>query len=176
MMSRSTQFQVLFLDGTISAYLYAIKAFILCFSNFKKLCPVWPGESIKNCKKQIEGGTVIFNETWFGMFEVILEPALQFIIQLHAAIVQQEQDSTIQIMTRNFLSAHFLKWLNWKTGHALCLQVYHGISLIQFTSRAFTSEFVEVLFSRNNDMIMEYASPHFNMVDSLITSEKSFLV
>ena len=152
------------------------KAFILCFSNFKKLCPVWPGESIKNCKKQIEGGTVIFNETWFGMFEVILEPAPQFIIQLHATIVQQEQVSTIQIMTRNFLSAHFLKWLNWKTGHALCLQVYHGISLIQFTSRAFTSEFVEVLFSRNNDMIMAYASPHFNMVDSLITSEKSFLV
>ena len=118
------------------------KAFILCFSNFKKLCPVWPGESIKNYKKQIEGGTVIFNETWFGMFEVILEPALQFIIQLHATIVQQEQVSTIQIMTRNFLSAHFLKWLNWKTGHALCLQVYHGISLIQFTSRAFTLEFV----------------------------------
>ena len=118
----------------------------------------------------------MFNETWLGMFEVILEPAPQFIIQLHATIVQQEQVSTIQIMTRNFLSAHFLKWLNWKTGHALCLQVYHGISLIQFTSRAFTSEFVEVLFSRNNDMIMAYASPHFNMVDSLITSEKSFLV
>ena len=143
------------------------KAFILCFSNFKKLCPVWPGESIKNCKKQIEGGTVIFNETWFGMFEVILEPAPQFIIQLHATIVQQEQVSTIQIMTRNFLSAHFLKWLNWKTGHALCLQVYHGISLIQFHCQKLGTRWRLRVFSRNNDMIMAYASPHFDMVDSL---------
>ena len=62
----------------------------------------------------------MFNETWFGMIEVILEPAPQFIIQLHATIVQQEHVSTIQIMTRNFLSAHFLKWLNWKTG-MLCV-------------------------------------------------------
>ena len=74
-----------------------------------KLCPVWPGESIKNCKEQIDGGTVVFNETWFGMFEVILESTPQFIIQLHATIVQQEQVSTIQIMTCNFLSAYFLK-------------------------------------------------------------------
>ena len=74
-----------------------------------KLCPVWPGESIKNYKEQIDGGIVMFNETWFGMFEVILESAPQFIIQLHATIVQQEQVSTIQIMTRNFLSAYFLK-------------------------------------------------------------------
>ena len=51
----------------------------------------------------------MFNETWFGMIEVILEPAPQFIIQLHATIVQQEQVSTIQKMTRNFLSAYFLK-------------------------------------------------------------------
>ena len=51
----------------------------------------------------------MFNETWFGMFEAILESAPQFIIQLHATIVQQEQVSTIQIMTRNFLSAYFLK-------------------------------------------------------------------
>ena len=51
----------------------------------------------------------MFNETWLGMFEVILESAPQFIIQLHATIVQQEQVSTIQIMTRNFLSAYFLK-------------------------------------------------------------------
>ena len=51
----------------------------------------------------------MFNETWFGMFEVILESAPQFIIQLHATIVQQELVSTIQIMTRNFLSAYFLK-------------------------------------------------------------------
>ena len=86
------------------------KAFILCFRNFKKLFPVWPGELIKNCKKQIEGGTVVFNnETWFRMFEVILESAPQFIIQLHATIVQQEQVSTIQRITRNFLSANFLK-------------------------------------------------------------------
>ena len=70
---------------------------------------VWPEESRKNCKEQIDGGTVMFNETWFGMFEAILESAPQFIIQLHATIVQQEQVVTIQIMTRNFLSAYFLK-------------------------------------------------------------------
>ena len=63
------------------------KAFILCFRNFKKLCPVWPGESIKNCKEQIEGETVMFNETLFGMFEIILESTPQSIIQLHATIV-----------------------------------------------------------------------------------------
>ena len=85
------------------------KVLILCFRNFKQLCSVWPGESIKNCNEQIDGGTVMFNETWFGMFEAILESAPQFIIQLHATIVQQEQVSTIQIMTRNFLSAYFLK-------------------------------------------------------------------
>ena len=85
------------------------KAFILRFRNFKKLCPVWPGESIKNCKEQIEGGTVMFNETLFGMFEVVLESAPQFIIQLHATIVQQEQVSAIQIITRDFLSTYFLK-------------------------------------------------------------------
>ena len=85
------------------------KVFILWFRNFKKLCSVSPGESIKNCKEQIEGGTVMFNETWLGMFEVILESAPQVIIQLHATIVQQEQVLAIQIMKRNFLSAYFLK-------------------------------------------------------------------
>ena len=44
----------------------------------------------------------MFNETWFGMFEAILESTPQFIIQLHATIVQQEQVSTIQIKTRKF--------------------------------------------------------------------------
>ena len=83
--------------------------FILSFRNFKKLCPVWPGESIKNCKEQIDGGTVMFNETWFGIVDVILESAPQSIIQLHETIVQQEKVSTIQIITRNFLSAYFLK-------------------------------------------------------------------
>ena len=51
----------------------------------------------------------MFNETWLGMFEVILESAPQVIIQLHATIVQQEQVLAIQIMKRNFLSAYFLK-------------------------------------------------------------------
>ena len=49
----------------------------------------------------------MFNETLFGMFEVVLKSAPQFIIQLHATIVQQEQVSTIQIITRDFLSAYF---------------------------------------------------------------------
>ena len=62
---------------------------------------------------------MMFNETWLGMFEVILESAPQFIIQLHATMVQQEQVSAIQITTRNFLNAYFLKKLNWKTGHAV---------------------------------------------------------
>ena len=35
----------------------------------------------------------MFNETRFGMFEVILESAPQFIIQLHPTIFQQEQVS-----------------------------------------------------------------------------------
>ena len=51
----------------------------------------------------------MFNETWFGIVDVILESAPQSIIQLHETIVQQEKVSTIQIITRNFLSAYFLK-------------------------------------------------------------------
>ena len=70
------------------------KALILCFSNFKKL---WHGKLEDECNEQIKD--IMIQETWFGMFEAILESAPQFIIQLHATIIQQEQVSTIQIVS-----------------------------------------------------------------------------
>ena len=69
------------------------KAFILCFRNFKKL---WHGKLEDECNEQIK--KLMYDETWCGMFEAILESAPQLVIQLHATIVQQEQVSTIQIV------------------------------------------------------------------------------
>ena len=76
------------------------KAFILCFRNFKKL---WHGKLEDECNEKIK--KLMYDETWCGMFEAILESAPQFIIQLYATIVQQEQVSTIQIVS---LCASFL--------------------------------------------------------------------
>ena len=85
------------------------QAFILCFRNFKKL---WHGKLEDECNEQIK--KLMYDETWCGMFEAILESAPQFIIQLHATIVQQEQVSTIQIVS---LCASFLS-LAWTSASA----------------------------------------------------------
>ena len=85
------------------------KALILCFRNFKKL---WHGKLEDECNEQIKD--IMIQETWFGMFEAILESAPQFIIQLYATIVQQEQVSTIQIVS---LCVSFLS-LAWTSASA----------------------------------------------------------
>ena len=71
-----------------------LQAFILCSRNFKKL---WHETLEEDCDKKIKN--LIYDETWLGMFQAILESAPQFIIQLQATIFQQEQVSTIQIVS-----------------------------------------------------------------------------
>ena len=71
-----------------------LQAFILCSRNFKKL---WHETLEEDCDKKIKN--LIYEETWLGMFQAILESAPQFIIQLQATIFQQEQVSTIQIVS-----------------------------------------------------------------------------
>ena len=86
-----------------------LQAFIWCSRNFKEL---WHETLEKDCKKEIK--LLIEDETWFGMFEAILESAPQFIIQLYAMIVQQEQVSTIQMVS---LCVSFLS-LAWTSTNA----------------------------------------------------------
>ena len=71
-----------------------LQAFILCSRNFKKL---WHETLEEDCDKKIKN--LIYDETWLGMFQAILESAPQFIIQLQATIFQQEQVSTLQIVS-----------------------------------------------------------------------------
>ena len=86
-----------------------LQAFILCSRNFKKL---WHETLEEECEKEIK--LLIQDETWYGMFEAILESAPQFIIQLYATIVQQEQVSTIQMVS---LCVSFLS-LAWTSTNA----------------------------------------------------------
>ena len=86
-----------------------LQAFILCSRNFKEL---WHETLEGGCKKKIK--LLMEDETWYGMFEAILESAPQFIIQLHATIVQQEQVSTIQMVS---LCVSFLS-LAWTSTNA----------------------------------------------------------
>lgn len=81
------------------------KAFILCSSNFKKL---WRNETLEDdCRKKIQ--LVIMTAYRSGMVEAFSESIPQFIIQLHATIVLQEQVSTIQMIS---LCASFLS-ITW---------------------------------------------------------------
>ena len=86
-----------------------LQAFTLCSSNFKKL---WHETLEEDCHKKIKN--LMYDETWLGMFEAILESAPQFIIQLHATTFQKEQVSTIQIVS---LSVSFLS-LAWTVTYA----------------------------------------------------------
>ena len=83
---------------------------ISCHMHFKKL---WYNETLTECcEKKIKH--LIEDETWFGMFEAILESAPQFIMQLYATIVQQEQVSTIRMVS---LCVSFLS-LAWTSTNA----------------------------------------------------------
>lgn len=76
------------------AYL-RFKAFILCSSNFKRM---WNNESLEdNRREQIQ--QLIYGAYSSGLVEALFESAPQFIIQLHATVVLQEQVSTIQIIS-----------------------------------------------------------------------------
>ena len=71
------------------------KAFILCSSNFKTL---WQNETLEDdCREKIQ--QLIIDAYWSGRLEAFYESAPQFIIQLHATVVLQEQVSTIQIIS-----------------------------------------------------------------------------
>ena len=72
-----------------------LRAFILCSKNFKKL---WHREDLDaDLYNKIRD--LMYYATWTGMFEAILESAPQFIIQLYAIIVQQEQVAIFQIIS-----------------------------------------------------------------------------
>ncbi len=82
-----------------------LQAFILCAKNFKKL---WNGDELDtDCNTEIK--KLIYYEIWGGMFEAILESMPQFIIQLYAMIVQEEQIASIQTIS---LCVSFLS-LTW---------------------------------------------------------------
>ena len=71
------------------------KAFILCSSNFKTL---WQNETLEDdCREKIR--QLIIDAYLSGRLEAFYESAPQFIIQLHATVVLQEQVSTIQIIS-----------------------------------------------------------------------------
>lgn len=92
---------VLFGWNPLSLAYMRFKAFILCSSNFKKL---WRNETLEDdCRKKIQ--LVIITAYRSGMVEAFSESIPQFIIQLHATIVLQEQVSTIQMIS---LCASFL--------------------------------------------------------------------
>ena len=70
------------------------KAFILCSNNFKR----WQNETLEDdCREKIR--QLIIDAYWFGRLEAFYESVPQFIIQLHAIVVLQEQVSTIQIIS-----------------------------------------------------------------------------
>ena len=86
---------VLFGWNPLSLAYLRFKAFILCSSKFKKL---WNNESLEdNRREQIQ--QLIYSTNLSGVIEAIVESAPQFIIQLHATVVLQEQVSTIQIIS-----------------------------------------------------------------------------
>ena len=86
---------VIFGWNPLSLAYMRFKAFILCSSNFKKL---WNNETLEdNRREQIQ--QLIHSSNSSGLVEAILESAPQFIIQLHATVVLQEQVSTIQIIS-----------------------------------------------------------------------------
>ena len=96
---------VIFGWNPLSLFLMRFKAFILCARNFKKL---WHDESLEDYRReQIQ--QLIFSANWSGMIEAVLESAPQFIIQLHAVVVLQEQVSIIQMIS---LCASFLS-ITW---------------------------------------------------------------
>ena len=86
---------VLFGWNPLSLAYMRFKAFILCSSNFKKL---WRNETLEDdCREKIR--QLIIDAYWSGRLEAFYESAPQFIIQLHATVVLQEQVSTIQIIS-----------------------------------------------------------------------------
>ena len=86
---------VLFAWNPLSLAYMRFKAFILCSSNFKTL---WQNETLEDdCREKIR--QLIIDAYWSGRLEAFYESAPQFIIQLHATVVLQEQVSTIQIIS-----------------------------------------------------------------------------
>ena len=86
---------VLFGWNPLSLAYMRFKAFILCSSNFKTL---WQNETLEDdCREKIR--QLIIDAHWYGRLEAFYESAPQFIIQLHATVVLQEQVSTIQIIS-----------------------------------------------------------------------------
>ena len=95
---------VIFGWNPLSLFFMRFKAFILCSRNFEKL----RHKTLEDdCRKQIQ--QLMFVANLSGQVEASLESAPQFIIQLHATVVQQEQVSTIQIIS---LCASFLS-ITW---------------------------------------------------------------
>lgn len=96
------------------------KTFILCFKNFKKL---WQENLEDDCNKKIQHQ--LSTDFASASFQASLESAPQFIIQLYATVVQQEQVTTIQI-TSLYVSFLTLAWASaiadvWRFSNVLAL-------------------------------------------------------
>ena len=97
------------------------KTFILCFKNFKKL---WQENLEDDSHKKIQHQLSI--DFASASFQASLESAPQFIIQLYATVVQQEQVTTIQI-TSLYVSFLTLAWASaiadvWRFSNVLALR------------------------------------------------------
>ncbi|CAH3193952.1 unnamed protein product [Porites evermanni] len=86
---------VLFRWNPLSLAYMRFKAFILCSSNFKTL---WQNETLEDDYRE-KIRQLIIDAYWFGRLEAFYESVPQFIIQLHAIVVLQEQVSTTQIIS-----------------------------------------------------------------------------
>ena len=88
----------LIINGICNPFSVAVarlRGFLLCLLNFKTL---WSGEELDaNSQKEIE--EVMYYAQWSGIFEAVLESAPQFLIQLYAMNVQEEEISVIQIFS-----------------------------------------------------------------------------
>ena len=89
-----------------SAALARLQVFIFCLKNFKKL---WQGKKVEDPDEKWNADELLFQSELALLFEAVLESAPQFILQLYAITVQQEEVKIIQMIS---LSVSFLS-LAW---------------------------------------------------------------
>ncbi len=127
-----------------------LKAFIFCLKNFKKL---WKGKSVDKTQTLV----ILRSSKILAFFEAVLESIPQFIVQLYAMSVQEEQVKIIQMISLpvSFLS---LAWtftvadqIIYDTTDGIEMNVKHKVILfirhfLQLCSRLFAICFFMVSY------------------------------
>ncbi len=124
-----------------------LKAFIFCLKNFKKL---WKGEPVD----ELQTDLILGSSKLSAFFGAILESIPQFIIQLYAMSVQEEQVKIIQMISLSvsFLSlAWMFKVVDQLIDDGIEMNVKHKIihficHLLQLSSRLFAICFFMVSY------------------------------